>query len=131
MNAIELLKTPFYISKLNMVIPLTKINFYFTNVVKFVSIMIHTVVLITNELLKLLISEAKTETIVYIMCILGVFMFFVLNDKLSEQTRDIESLKNQLNYLKKMERMRDEIDEIRIKDLKFNQEKTNQKLAEM
>jgi hypothetical protein len=131
MNAIELLKTPFYISKLNMVIPLTKINFYYVNVVKFVSIMIHTVVLIKNELFKLLISEAKTETIVYIMCIFGVFMFFVLNDKLSEQTRDIESLKNQLNYLKKMERMREQIDEIRIKDMKLNQEKTNQKLTEM
>jgi len=115
---------PFYISNLNMVTPLININFYYTSVVKIVSIMIHTALLISNKLLNLLILEANAETVVYIMCIFGVFMFFVLNDKLSEQTRDIESLKSQLNYLKKMERMREEIDEIRIKDMKLNQEKT-------
>ncbi len=145
MNAIELLKTPFYISQLNMVIPLTKINIFYgdiykyvaptiTSVINFISILSHTTVFMAKELFGLVFVKANTEIVLYIMCIFTVFMFLVLNDqknKLDDQTQQIKSLENRINYLKKMERMREEMDETLIKDIKLYQQETNKKMVVM
>jgi hypothetical protein len=145
MNAIELLKTPFYISQLNTVIPLTKINLFYADIYnyvaeqfivvkKFMTILTYTSVFITKELLKLAFVKANTEILLYIMCIFSVFMFLVLNNqsnKLIEQTQQIESLESRINYLKKMERMREETDQAWIKDIKLYKKETINKMAIM
>ncbi len=145
MNAIELLKTPFYISQLNVVMPLTKINIFYgdiykyvstsiTSIINFISILAHTTIFMAKELLGMVFVEANTEIVLYIMCVFSVFMFLVLNDqknKLHEQTHQINSLENRINYLKKMERMREEMDEAWIQDIKLYQKDTNKKMVVM
>jgi hypothetical protein len=145
MNAIELLKTPFYISQLNTVMPLTKINIFYVDIYnyaaaqfavvkKIMTIFAYTSVFITKELLKLAFVKANTEIVLYIMCIFSVFMFLVLNNQsniLNEQTQQIESLEGRINYLKKMERMREEMDQAWIKDIKLYKKETTNKMALM
>ena len=145
MNAIELLKSPFYISRLNMVIPLTKINLFYADiynyaaaqfaaVTKFATVLALTTIFIAKELLKLAFVKANTEIVLYIMCIFSVFMFLVLNNqsnKLNEQTQQIESLESRINYLKKMERMREEMDQAWIKDIQLYKKETTNKMAIM
>jgi hypothetical protein len=145
MNAIELLKTPFYISQLNMVMPLTKINIFYgdvhkyvassiTAVINFILILTHTTVFMAKQLLNLAFVKANTDIVLYVICIFTVFMFLVLNDqknKLHEQTQQIESLENRINYLKKMERMREEMDESWIQDIKLYQQETTKKMVVM
>ena len=145
MNAIEFLKTPFYISQFNMVMPVTKINLGNVNiysyvatptraVIEFISVLAYTSAFMAEQLLKIVFVEANTDMVLYIMCVFTVFMFLVLNDqknKLNEQTEQIESLENRINYLKKMERMREEMDEMWIQDIKMYQQETTKKIVTM
>ena len=89
MNAIELLKTPFYISKLNVVIPLTKINLFNIDIYNYVStqiaavkkivtILALTTIFITKELLKLAFVEANTKIVLYTLCLFSIFILLVL-----------------------------------------------------
>jgi hypothetical protein len=142
MNAIELLKTPFYISNMNNIIPLTKINIFYSNYasefltssMQFISILTHTTTFVAQKLVSLAFLELNTEIVLYIMCIFTIFMLLVLNDhknSLNQQTRQIESLESRINYLKKMERMREELVESWIQDIKLYQKQTNNKFAFM
>ncbi len=125
--------------------PLTKINLFYgdiyrytatqiTALVNFIMILSHTTVFMSKQLLGMLFVEANTEIVLYIMCAFSVFMFLLLNDqqnKIDLQTEQIESLEARINYLKKMERMHEEVDESWIQDIKLYQKETTKKMAIM
>ena len=124
MNAIELLKTPFYISQLNVVTPLTKINIYLRDVyiyaVNISTMLINiifgmslTILLIKDELFNILFSQTNQEILVFVIGVFCVFTFLLLNDvinNMNEQKKLIDTMESKLNYLSKMERMREEME---------------------
>lgn len=145
MNAIELLKTPFYISNMNTIVPLTTINLHFLNVFKFTGLIISTLmnftiiitqtfIFILSELFNMLMKEADTQLVIIIVGAYSVFMFLILDEhriKLKEQTQQMETIENQLNYLKKMERMRENEEQMIIQEFKKYSEETNKKISTM
>ena len=145
MNAIELLKTPFYISNMNMIVPLTTINLHFLNVFKFTGLIISTLmnftiiftqtfIFILSELFNMLMKEADTQLVIIIIGAYSVFMFLILDEhriKLKEQTQQMETIENQLNYLKKMERMRENEEQMIILEFKKYSEETDKKISTM
>ena len=124
MNAIELLKTPFYISQLNVVTPLTKINIYLrdiyiyavnisTMLINIIFGMSLTILLIKDELFNILFSQTNQEILVFVIGVFCVFTFLLLNDvinNMNEQKKLIDTMESKLNYLSKMERMREEME---------------------
>lgn len=139
MNAIEFLKTPFYISNMNTIMPLTTINLYILNVSKYVGLLINfaiiiiqTAIFISFEVVNMLTSVLEIELIVYIIGAYSVFMFLLLEDhknNLEEQTNKMKMLENEINHLKKIERMCENDEQILIKEIRQCNEETNKKFA--
>ena len=110
MNAIELLKTPFYISQMNEVVPLTTISFnsirqYVSSLVQILDIALKT----THFMLKNLFG---TNDVTFIM-LLVLFIIVYNRDtqlykKIEELDKKNQKLNNEILYLKAMERMREE-----------------------
>lgn len=145
MNAIELLKTPFYISNMNTIVPLTTINLYFMDACKYAGLIISTLinftiiltqtfVFISSELFNMLLSEADTQLVVIIIGAYSVFMFLILEEhriQLKEQSQKIETFENQINYLKKLERMRENEELMIIQEFKQHSQDINKKISAM
>lgn len=137
MNAIEFVKTPFYISTMNNVLPLTQINFKLMDVIEF---------------LKNVFENTTQEHLLYIIVLYTLFIVFTmdnhkrqindLKDEIDDATVALEmkiiDLENHVHYLKKTEKMR-ESDEQRIMEeyrlmankIKTHSEKINNKINKL
>ena len=145
MNAIELLKTPFYISNMNTIVPLTTINLYFMDACKYAGLIISTLinftiiltqtfVFISSEIFNMFFEEADTQLVLIIIGAYSVFMFLILEEhriQLKEQSQKIESFENQINYLKKLERMRENEEQMIIQEFKQHSQDINKKISAM
>ena len=145
MNAIELLKTPFYISNMNTIVPLTTINLYFMDACKYAGLIISTLinftiiltqtfVFISSEIFNMFFEEADTQLVLIIIGAYSVFMFLILEEhriQLKEQSQKIETFENQINYLKKLERMRENEEQMIIQEFKQHSQDINKKISEM
>ena len=145
MNAIELLKTPFYISNMNTIVPLTTINLYFMDACKYAGLIISTLinftiiltqtfVFISSEIVNMFFEEADTQLVLIIIGAYSVFMFLILEEhriQLKEQSQKIETFENQINYLKKLERMRENEEQMIIQEFKQHSQDINKKISAM
>ena len=145
MNAIELLKTPFYISNMNTIVPLTTINLYFMDACKYAGLIISTLinftiiltqtfVFISSEIFNMFFEEADTQLVLIIIGAYSVFMFLILEEhriQLKEQSQKIETFENQINYLKKLERMRENEEQMIIQEFKQHSQDINKKISAM
>lgn len=135
MTNIEFLMPPIYISADNMVTPLTTISFeklytsalVFANfVVNIIQIGIQTAVFIMKEGFTELFSNLTIETILNILFIYNVLILTAYicsigyavdqRRKIVEQQEQIESLEKNILYLKKTERMREDLEESWIQE---------------
>ena len=113
----------YYISDTNMVLPLTTIslNNIYNIAINILEIIIITSLFIFIEAVKEIFkidwnSKFTTENIVFIIAIYSFITLIILDDqrnKINEQKNKIESLEKYINYLKKVDRTRDE-DQINI-----------------
>ena len=113
----------YYISDTNMVLPLTTIslNNIYNIAINILEIIIRTSLFILREAVKEIFkidwnSKFTTENIVFIIAIYSFITLIILDDqrnKINEQKNKIESLEKYINYLKKVDRTRDE-DQINI-----------------
>lgn len=150
MSNIEFLRAPIFISATNMVTPITTITFdsLYTNALVFGNIVVN-ILQIFIETAGFIMKEGFTEAfanasalwtnlnfekIVYIIGVYNLFMLLVLDNqrrKITEQNEHIESLEKQVDYLKKMERMREDLDELWIQDVKSYHQETSKKMTAM
>lgn len=150
MSNIEFLRAPVYISATNMVTPLANISFdkvytsaiVFANfVLNIVQIVIQTAGFMMKEGFSELYNNASSiltnltiEKIVYILVIYNLLILTAIDKqrrKNREQNQQIESLEKQINYLKKTERMREELDELWLQDVRRYHQETNNKMTAM
>lgn len=150
MSNIEFLRTPVFISSTNMVTPLATISFdkLYTSAIVFANfvlnigqIVIQTAGFMMKEGFTELFANASSiltnltiEKIVYILVIYNLLILTTIDKqrrKNSEQNRQIESLEKQINYLKKTERMREELDELWLQDVRRYHQETNNKITTM
>lgn len=143
MSNIEFLRSPVFISAANMVTPLATISFdklyasafVFGNfVVNIIQIGIQTAGFIMKECFTEMWTNFNLEKIVYIIGVYNLFMLLVIDNqrrKISEQNEHIESLEKQVNYLKKTERMREDLDELWMQDVKTYHQETSKKMTNM
>lgn len=150
MANIEFLRTPVFISATNMVTPLENISFdkvyttaiVFANfVLNIVQIVIQTAGFMMKEGFSELYNNASSiltnltiEKIVYILVIYNLLILTAIDKqrrKNREQNQQIESLEKQINYLKKTERMREELDELWLQDVRRYHQQTNNKMTAM
>jgi hypothetical protein len=125
------MNAPFYVSETNTLTPLVNINV----VQLFIIIwnILHICVQILFFIIKEIFVEAFTnltfEKVVYVIVIYNLFMLVVTidnQDKKSEKLKEqIDLLEKQMGYLKKVERMREEMDELLAKDIRLYLENTN------
>lgn len=129
MSNIEFLMTPVYISaNNNMVTPLATISFdklytsalVFANfVVNIIQIGIQTAVFIMKEGFTEFFANLTIEKIVYILVMYNILIITAIDNqrrKIAEQKEQIESLEKNILYLKKTERMREELEESWIQE---------------
>lgn len=126
---------PVYISSTNMVTALATIKFdtLYTNTLIFfqwivsVSIMVVNIIQIGIETASFIMKEAFTEffanltieKIVYILVMYNVLIITAIDNqrrKIAEQKEQIESLEKNILYLKKTERMREDLEESWIQE---------------
>ena len=115
---------PVYISTTNMITPLATISYdamisFFNTVVDILQIGIQTISFIVKEGIISCLKNLTLEIIVYIIGVYNLFMVLVIDNqqrKFIEQKNKIESLEKHMDYLKKTERMREDMDEIWIKN---------------
>lgn len=150
MSNIEFLRAPVYISATNMVTPLATISFdklytsaiVFANfVLNIVQIVIQTASFMMKEGFYELYNNASSiltnltiEKIVYILVIYNLLILTAIDKqrrKNREQNQQMESLEKQINYLKKTERMREELDELWLQDVRRYHQETNNKMTAM
>ena len=128
---------PVYISTTNMITPLATISYdamisFFNTVVDILQIGIQTISFIVKEGIISCLKNLTLEIIVYIIGVYNLFMVLVIDNqqrKFIEQKNKIESLEKHMDYLKKTERMREDMDEIWIKDLRTFHQETNKKVS--
>jgi hypothetical protein len=126
---------PVYISSTNMVTPLVTIKFdtLYTNtliffqsivsvsimVVNIIQIGIQTAVFIMKEGFTEFFANLTIEKIVYILVMYNVLIITAIDNqrrKIAEQKEQIESLEKNILYLKKTERMREDLEESWIQE---------------
>lgn len=102
--------------------------------INFITIAVHTAVFVSTEVLNILTSVMETELIIYIIGACSIFIFLILEDHkniLKEKTEQIKLLENEINFLKKTERMRENEDQILYKELREYYQETNNKIFKM
>lgn len=132
MSNLELIMNPYispvYISTTNMLTPIATITFN----------KIYTIALVYGNLilnaLQIFIQTAGfiMKEVVYILIIYNLFMMAAIDNqqrKIIEQNKENESLKTEINYLKKSERMREDLDVLWFQDVKKYHEETSNKIA--
>jgi len=145
MANLELIMNPYisrvYISATNMLTPIATITFDRINTIALVyanlilnalQIFIQTAGFIMKEGISEFFSKFTIEKIVYILIIYNLFMMAAIDNqrrKFIEQNKENESLKREINYLKKSERMREDLDELWLQDVKKYHEETSNKIA--
>ena len=130
--------SPVYISATNMLTPLATITFdriytialvYGNLMLDALQIFIQTASFIMKEGITEFFSNFTIEKIIYILVIYNLFMMAAIDNqrrKFTEQNKENVSLKKKINYLIKSERMREELDELCLQDVKeFHQETRN------
>jgi hypothetical protein len=143
MANIEFLRTPIFISATNMVTPLTTIKYdvlyantliYLKMIVNILQIGIQTIGFMMKEGLTELFANLTIEKIIYILVIYNLLILTAIDKqrrKITEQNTQIESLEKQINYLKKTERMREDLDELWLQDVRRYHLETNNKITAM
>lgn len=143
MANIEFLRTPIFISATNMVTPLSTIKYdvlyantliYLKMIVNILQIGIQTVGFMMKEGLTELFANLTIEKIIYILVIYNLLILTAIDKqrrKITEQNTQIESLEKQINYLKKTERMREDLDELWLQDVRRYHLETNNKITAM
>lgn len=145
MNAIEFIKTPFYISQMNEIISLTTINLHLLNVIKYAGLIISTLInfttmiaqifiTISSEIFNMFFTKADPNLVIIIVGAYSVVMFLILEEhriKSDDQKQQIENLENKLNYLNKIERMRENEEQMIITELKQYSQDMNKKISIM
>jgi len=133
--------SPVYISATNMLTPLATITFdriytialvYGNLMLAALQIFIQTAGFIMKEGITEFFSNFTIEKIVYILVIYNLLMMAAIDNqrrKFTEQNKENESLKKEINYLKKSERMREDLDELWFQDVKKYHEETSNKIA--
>ena len=153
MSNIELMNqymAPVFISATNMVTPLATISFdkLYTSAIVFANfvlnigqIVIQTAGFMMKEGFTELFANASSiltnltiEKIVYILVIYNLLILTAIDKqrrKITGQNEQIESLEKQINYLRKTERMREELDELWLQDIRRYHQETNNKITAM
>ena len=150
MSNIEFLRAPIYISASNMVLPLAtiKLETVFTNVLtntiwllNIIQIGIQTACFIMKELFIEAFAKASPiwknltiEKIIYMLVVYNLLILVAMDKqrrKAEEQKEVIESLNKEVSYLKKTERMREDLDELWLQDVRRYHQETNNKITAM
>lgn len=143
MAHIEFLRAPVFISANNMVTPIATITFdslytsalVFGNfIVNILQIVIQTAGFMMKEGFTEFFTNLTIEKIVYILVIYNLLILTAIDKqrrKNREQNELVESLEKQINYLKKSERMREELDELWLQDIRRYHQETNNKINAM
>lgn len=137
MANIESFIAPVYISSANMVTPLATITFdslyenalILANIVK---IGIETFAFIMKEGIVEVFANLTLEKIVYIIVVYNLFMLMALDNqrkKIAEQKELIDSLEKNVSYLKKTERMREDLEQMWVQDVREYHADTTKKFA--
>ena len=135
----EFSNTPFYISAANTVSPLATITvetlyknaLILANIIR---VSIETFTFIMKEGIVEVFANMTPEKIVYIIVVYNLFMLMALDNQrknIAEQKELIESLEKNVIYLKKTERMREDLDEMWIQDVKAYYQETSKKMTVM
>lgn len=152
MTNIELIMNPYiapiYVSATNMLYPLTIITFnnIYTNVlsfsklfINFVSIMLHTFNFIIiqgkREIINYLynipfsteLMSSLVEKSIYLICILNLVLNISKIKEQLKQKEQIEALERHINFLKKNERMRENMEEMWRQETKLFYGETDKK----
>jgi hypothetical protein len=129
-----------FVSDTNTITPLIMFsiqNFYEHSLLFFniLQISLQTAVFIIKEVFTEASTNFTIDKIIYIISIYNLFMILYLDikqqRKIVTQNEEIESLKKQINHSKKLERMREELEEIQNKEFKTYCEETNKKILSM
>ena len=135
---------PVYFSAANMVTPIAtiKLDSLYANALVFMNILqigIQTTFFMMKEGLTELFANASAlwtnltlEKIVYILVVYNLLMLMTIDNhhkKIAEQKELIQSLEKNVIYLKKTEKMREDLDEMWIQDVKAYHADTTKKLA--
>lgn len=143
MANIEFLRTPIFISSTNMVTPLATISFdklytsaiVFTNfILNILQIGIQTTGFMMKEGFTQFFTNLTIEKIVYILVIYNLLILTAIDKqrrKNIEQKQQIEELEKNVIYLKKTERMREDLDELWLQDVRRYHQETNNKITGM
>ena len=138
--------TPIYVSVTPtewLITPLASISFdavykgaisIFNLIIDILQIGIQTIGFIMKEGILAAFTNLTLEKIVYIIGVYNLFMLLVLDNqrkKITEQKNQIENLEKNVDYLKKMERMREDMDELWIQDIRAYHQETSKKTTAM
>lgn len=137
MANLELLNTPFFISAANMVTPLATITIdtLYENVLTLANIVrvgIETFAFIMKEGIIEAFTNLTLEKIVYMLVVYNLFMLMAIDNqrkKIAEQNKLIESLEKNVVYLKKTERMREDLEQMWVQDVREYHADTTKKFA--
>jgi len=147
MSNLELIMNPYispvYISATNIVTPVATITFdrFYTSALVLCNLVLTTLKIFTQTT-GFMIKEGLTEffailtieKIVYILVIYNIFMMLVIDNErrnFAEQKEVVEALNKEVNYFKKSERIREDLDELWLQDVKKYHKETNNKVATM
>lgn len=135
--------SPVYISAANMMTPVATITFdriytsamvYGNLILNALEIFIKTAGFIMKEGMAEFFANLTIEKIVYILAIYNLFMMLIIDNQRrqsTQQKKQIETLNKKVNYLKKTERIREDLDEIWLQDIKKNHQETSYKVETM
>lgn len=134
--------TPIYVSVTPtewLTTPLATISFdaiyqVFNIIIDILQIFIQTAGFIMKEGFAEVWTNLTLQKIVYIIGVYNLFMLLVLDNqrkKITEQKNQIENLEKNVDYLKKMERMREDMDELWIQDVRTYHQETSKKTTAM
>ena len=150
MENIQLLSTPYsspiYISSTNMITPITmiSINTIYNNLIKafdiamnILQIIIKTSLFILSEASKEILkidwdSHFTIQNIVFIIGVYNLIMLIVIDNqrkKMNDQKIQIESLEKYVNYLKKVDKMRDDDQNRLVQTFTQNYDEVNKKMT--
>jgi len=147
MSNLELIMNPYispvYISATNIVTPVATITFdrFYTSALVFGNLVLTTLQIFTQtagfimkEGLTEFFAILTVEKIVYILVIYNIFMMLVIDNErrnFAEQKEVVEALNKEVNYFKKSERIREDLDELWLQDVKKYHKETSNKVATM
>ena len=143
MSNLELLINPYidqvYITSTNMITPLTTITFdgLYQSVISFFNVAINILQISIQTATFIFVEAFKNLTVEKILYIIGLYNLFMLvfldnqTRKITKQKEQIESLDKKIIYLKKTDRMREDLEEVWIQDIKAYHEETSKKMTAM